>query len=359
MNSSTTTTDASTEVPPVGEFREPPGEAWYCVKSTGSLAAGAMVSVTVLGEQIVVGRTESGRLFALRDRCPHRGAPLSEGHFDGVAVTCPFHGWRFGADGRCQAMPTLVDGDVADPGQVRVGQFPACESDGIIWLYMGSGLADAPPVPALALAGTLRSRVVVPVVVEASYDLCVLSLIDPGHVGYVHNSWWWRPTATAQEKVKDFEPLPFGFRMKAHKAAANSRGYRLLGRPQTEVDFLLPGQRIERIRIGERSIVNATFATPIDARRTLLTNVLLSDLPQLMPLAPLIRRAARAFLRQDQRILELAQQGLERKPTMLLLGQADRLAQWYFRLKRDYAAARHDGRAFSNTLAPERLRWRT
>lgn len=187
----------------------------------------------------------------------------------------------------------------------------------------------------------------------------MLSLIDPGHVGYVHNSWWWRPTATAREKVKDFEPLPFGFRMKAHRAAANSRGYRLLGRPQTEVDFLLPGQRIERIRMGERAIVNATFATPIDGGRTLLTNVLLSDLPQLMPLAPVIRWAGHAFLRQDQRILELAQQGLERKPTMLLLGQADRLAQWYFRLKRDYAAARREGAAFNNELAPERLRWRT
>ncbi|CAN7178584.1 aromatic ring-hydroxylating dioxygenase subunit alpha [Bosea sp. LjRoot90] len=361
MSSSTTTGDAraSAEAPPASEFREPPREAWYCARSAGSLALGAMASVTVLGDQIVIGRTKAGRLFALRDRCPHRGAPLSEGQFDGTAITCPFHGWRFGADGRCQAMPTLVDGDVTDPGQVKVGEFPVRESDGIIWLYLGAGLAEAPPVPALTLAGATRCRVAVSVLVEASYDLCVLSLIDPGHVGYVHNSWWWRPTATAREKVKDFEPLPFGFRMKAHKAAANSRGYRLLGRPQTEVDFLLPGQRIERIRMGERSIVNATFATPIDARRTLLTNVLLSDLPQLMPLAPLIGWAGRAFLRQDQRILELAQQGLERKPTMLLLGQADRLGQWYFRLKRDYAAARHEGKAFSNTLAPERLRWRT
>lgn len=361
MTSSTTIagTASAAEAPAASEFREPPREAWYCVKSTGSLAPGAMTSITVLGEQIVLGRMKTGRLFALRDRCPHRGAPLSEGRFDGDAITCPFHGWRFGGDGRCQAMPTLVDGDVAEPGQVKVGAFPVRESDGIIWLYMGAEVAAAPPVPALSLAGATRCRAAVSVLVEASYDLCVLSLIDPGHVGYVHNSWWWRPTATAREKVKDFEPLPFGFRMTAHQASTNSRGYRLLGRPQTEVDFLLPGQRIERIRIGERSIINATFATPIDARRTLFTNVLLSDLPQLMPLSPLIRWVGRAFLRQDQRILELAQQGLERKPTMLLLGQADRLAQWYFRLKRDYAAARHEGKAFSNTLVPERLRWRT
>lgn len=346
-------------VPAASEFREPPREAWYCAKSKGRLAPGARESVTILGEQIVIGRRRSGEVFALRDRCPHRGAPLSQGQFDGVALTCPFHGWRFGTDGQCLAMPTLVHDDATDPGQVRVQSFPVREADGIIWVYLGSQPAEAPPVPELMPQRAPRCRVAVSVLVEASYDLCVLSLIDPGHVGYVHNSWWWRPTATAREKTKDFAPLPFGFRMTAHTAAANSRGYRLLGRPQTEVDFLLPGQRIERITVGNRTIVNATFATPIDAKRTLLTNVLLSDLPQLAPLSLPIRWAARAFLRQDQDILELAQQGLERKPTMLLMGQADRLAQWYFRLKRDYAAARRTGVAFQNTLAPERLRWRT
>lgn len=352
-------TPAAAEAPPASEFREPPREAWYCARSAGRLDAGEMESVTILGEQIVIGRTRRGELFALRDRCPHRGAPLSRGQFDGDAITCPFHGWRFGANGRCLAMPTLVDDDDTDPGKVHVADFPVREADGIVWIYMGAEPAGAPPIPSLALQGSPLCRVAVSVMVEASYDLCVLSLIDPGHVGYVHNAWWWRPTATAREKTKDFAPLPFGFRMKAHKAAANSRGYRLLGRPQTEVDFLLPGQRIERIQMGERSVINATFATPIDTRRTLLTNVLLSDLPQLALLTLPIGWVARAFLRQDQRILELAQQGLERKPTMLLMGQADRLAQWYFRLKRDYATARRDGVAFHNTLMPERLRWRT
>jgi phenylpropionate dioxygenase-like ring-hydroxylating dioxygenase large terminal subunit len=348
-----------TDATPEKESREPPREAWYCAKSAGRLAPGAMESVTILSEKILIGRKRSGGLFALRDRCPHRGAPLSHGRFDGASVTCPFHGWRFGADGQCQAMPALVHDDDADPGRIKTRSFPVCEDDGIIWIYMGIQPAHAPPVPELMAQRAPLSRVAVCVLVEATYDLCVLSLIDPGHVGYVHNSWWWRPTATAREKTKEFEPLPFGFRMKAHAAARNSRGYRLLGRPQTEVDFLLPGQRIERISVGERSIVNATFATPVDARRTLLTNVLISDLPQLAPLTLPIKWAARAFLRQDQRVLELAQQGLERQPAMMLMGQADRLAEWYFRLKSDYAKARRNCVRFHNTLVPQRLHWRT
>ena len=317
-----------------------------------------MASVSVLGEQVVIGRTKLGELFALRDRCPHRGAPLSEGRFDGVAITCPFHGWRFGADGRCRAMPTLVDGDVTDPGQVKVGEFPIRESDGIIWLYLGTRPELAPPVPALALAGKTRCRVAVSVLVEASYDLSVLSLIDPGHVGYVHNSWWWRPTATAQEKVKDFEPLPFGFRMKAHKAGELAR----LSPPRAAADgsrlsAARPADRADsprRARDRQRDLRHADRCAPDAA-------------DQCAAVGPAATHAARAGDQMGRAGLpapgpadsRTRSAGLERKPTMLLLGQADRLAQWYFRLKRDYATARREGTVFANELTPERLRWRT
>jgi nitrite reductase (NADH) small subunit len=42
---------------------------------------------------IAVFRTADDAVFALRDRCPHRGGPLSEGIVQGRAVACPLHGW--------------------------------------------------------------------------------------------------------------------------------------------------------------------------------------------------------------------------------------------------------------------------
>ena len=42
---------------------------------------------------IAVFRTSEDRVFALVDRCPHRGGPLSEGIVQGCAVACPLHGW--------------------------------------------------------------------------------------------------------------------------------------------------------------------------------------------------------------------------------------------------------------------------
>ena len=38
-------------------------------------------------------RTSTGEVFALRDQCPHRGGPLSQGIVHGTRVTCPLHDW--------------------------------------------------------------------------------------------------------------------------------------------------------------------------------------------------------------------------------------------------------------------------
>jgi phenylpropionate dioxygenase-like ring-hydroxylating dioxygenase large terminal subunit len=349
----------NTTAPSIVEFRRPPREAWYCINSDKPISLGEIMSVMVMGEQIVVGRNAEGDLFALRDRCPHRGTPLSKGNFDGIALTCPFHGWRFNIKGRCVSMPALTSADGVQPQKISTDSFPIHELDGLTWVYLGQHPDLAPPIPRLETKMKQRSRVVVSVMIEASYDLTVLSLIDPAHVGYVHNAWWWRPTGTARNKTKDFVPLPFGFRMSAHKSSANSRGYKLLGNPQTEVDFILPGQRIERINMGRHSIINATLATPIDENRTLMTNILVSDIALLSLLSWPIGRLATAFLRQDRHILELAQAGLDRKPTMIFLGQADQLAQWYFRLKREYLMSQQRGELFANPLAQQRLSWRT
>ena len=53
---------------------------------------GARVVRTASGN-IAVFRTESDEVFALDDRCPHKGGPLSQGIVHGHAVACPLHNW--------------------------------------------------------------------------------------------------------------------------------------------------------------------------------------------------------------------------------------------------------------------------
>ena len=60
---------------------------------------------------IAIFRTADDQVFAIDDRCPHKGGPLSEGIVHGASVTCPLHAWAFDLNtGAAQG---------ADTGQVR------------------------------------------------------------------------------------------------------------------------------------------------------------------------------------------------------------------------------------------------
>lgn len=56
--------------------------------------AGARVVKTAHG-CVAVFRTATDQVFAIDDRCPHKGGPLSEGIVHGTSVTCPLHSWVF------------------------------------------------------------------------------------------------------------------------------------------------------------------------------------------------------------------------------------------------------------------------
>ncbi|GGF63701.1 tRNA-(guanine-N1)-methyltransferase [Paracoccus acridae] len=73
-------------------------------------AQGARVVRTAQG-CVAVFRTADDRVFALEDRCSHKGGPLSEGIVHGTFVTCPLHNWVFDMNtGQAQG---------ADEGRVR------------------------------------------------------------------------------------------------------------------------------------------------------------------------------------------------------------------------------------------------
>ena len=79
---------------------------------------GARIVATVFGN-IAVFRTEGDTVFALEDRCPHRGGPLSQGIVHDRSVACPLHNWRIslstgealGDDKGCTpTVPVKIDG---------------------------------------------------------------------------------------------------------------------------------------------------------------------------------------------------------------------------------------------------------
>lgn len=339
-------------------------DIWYFALPSGELGRGAMRAKTLLGEPVLFGRAEDGTVFALRDICPHRGIPLSDGSFDGREVECCYHGWRFAPDGRCTAIPSLTADQAMEVGRIRVRNYPTVDRHGGIWIYMPSDprstaepAVPPPDLPAVtARAPGLVQRMIFP----CHIDHAVIGLMDPAHGPFVHTSWWWRSRKSIHEKAKRFGPSDLGFAMLRHQPSSNSAAYKLLGgTPTTEIRFRLPGIRVEDIEIGRHRVCGVTAVTPIDATTTEIHHMIFWTMPWLSLLKPVLAPFARRFLAQDRDVVVRQQRGLAHNPALLLINDADVQAKWYYRLKKAYAAWRKDGTPFENPVRETTLRWRS
>ena len=341
-------------------------DIWYFAALASDVKRGRMARFEMLGEPVLIGRTGAGAVFALRDVCPHRAAPLSAGHMiqesDGAeSVECPYHGWRFSPAGACVAVPSLTADDAFDVTRIAVRRYPVAESQGMIFVWMaedGRAPADPPPPPTFPGVVGPAPRLVDRMEFAAHIDHAVVGLMDPAHGPFVHQQWWWRSRASAHEKAKRFEPASEGFVMTRHAPSRNSRAYVLLGgAPMTEISFRLPGLRWEHIEAGKRQVLALTCLTPITETKTAITQIVWSDHPVFTLAAPFVRAGARRFLRQDGDMVDLQNQGLKYDPTLLWIDDADRQAKWYQALKREWVASRRESRAFVNPVEPATLRW--
>ena len=101
------------------------------------------VNLKMLGEDLVLFRGKDGKIAALSDWCPHRGARLSRGYceFDGT-VACPYHGYVFDETGQCVA--GLIESPQSPLApKMRARHYPTAEWQGVIFIWMG----ETAPVP--------------------------------------------------------------------------------------------------------------------------------------------------------------------------------------------------------------------
>jgi nitrite reductase (NADH) small subunit len=66
---------------------------WIAVGSLHDIPQRGARCIETPRGRVAVFRTGDDRVFAIDDRCPHKGGPLSEGIVHGAAVTCPLHNW--------------------------------------------------------------------------------------------------------------------------------------------------------------------------------------------------------------------------------------------------------------------------
>ena len=340
-------------------------DLWYMAAHASTLRTGQLRRELLLGEPVLIGRMRNGEVFALRDICPHRGVPLSEGKvLSENTVECPYHGWRFRGDGTCTHIPSLVEDQTMDPTRIRVRSYPVREQDGLIWVYMPLNERDtAPPrvePPKVPLKGNVLPRFIEKQDFRCSIDHAVVGLMDPAHGPFVHQAWYWRTQNSIHAKAKKYAPIPRGFVMVPHKPSSNSFAYRLLGGDvTTEITFELPSVRFEHIRAGRHEVVGLTTCTPRDSETTEVTQTFYWTNSLLNVIKPVLRPFARAFLGQDRAMVELQREGLKFNPRLMLIHDADVPAMWYHRLKKAWAESVATGAPFINPVQETTLRWRS
>ena len=82
---------------------------------------------------IAVFRTATDQVFALKDSCPHKGGPLSQGIVHGASVTCPLHNWKI----------DLASGEALGADEGCTHRYPVKVENGVVYLAFNAKEAAA------------------------------------------------------------------------------------------------------------------------------------------------------------------------------------------------------------------------
>ena len=163
----------------MSDYPKAVAEGWHPIATSAQLKARPLAR-TLMGRPLVVFRAPEGPAV-LVDRCPHRNFPLSAGKVREGQIECPYHGWRFAADGRCALTP-----GASEPARHGAEALPALERAGVIWTTLAKTPAAFPALPhPVGIAGfdsfwwpvrPSRARLI-----DA-----VENLLDPAHPHFLH-----------------------------------------------------------------------------------------------------------------------------------------------------------------------------
>ena len=175
--------------------------AWYVVALSSEISR-MPIARTVLGQSLVLFRTEAGAPVALQNRCCHRGFPLVHGRLEGDTIVCGYHGLRYDVSGRCVEIPMQS----SVPSVVKVRGYPTVELGDFVWVWTGEANKahdSSPPHPEWmnhqewdARSGYLH--------VKGNYVHLHENLLDLSHLSFLHATTFGTPEyarAPVQNKI--------------------------------------------------------------------------------------------------------------------------------------------------------------
>ncbi|MGW2602138.1 Rieske 2Fe-2S domain-containing protein [Streptomyces klenkii] len=264
----------------------PNPDGWFCVAFADELKPGTVLTRRLMGEDVVLYRTHSGRLRAVRAYCPHLGAHLGAGGtVEGECLVCPFHRFAYDPAGNC-----VRTGYGLRPPKAALTRYPVCEANGSVHVWRHS--RNAPPdweVPTHFPAAGVPTR-------HRTFDIAghpqdvIENIFDDGHMTQLHG--------LSDLHITGGPPVPG---QKAHTLHVRTR------RPAPLLNKLLLSYRVTVIGLGTilsdaplpglntamRMSVHATPTAPGRLQLRIGTVLELRPLPLLpRPLAQLLANIA-------------------------------------------------------------------
>lgn len=161
---------------------------WYPICTSEELDATQPQRTQVLGLRFVAFRDADGKACVLSDTCVHRGGSLSKGKVVDGCIACPYHGWRFAGDGKCQLIPSLEAG-AKPPARAKVDSYPVEEKYGIVFAFLGDLSAkDRPPLYEIEEYAdpAWRASEIMILEIDCFYERSMENGVDPMHNEFVH-----------------------------------------------------------------------------------------------------------------------------------------------------------------------------
>ena len=148
--------------------------------------------------------------------------------------------------------------------------------------------------------------------------------------------------------------------MASHKSGSNSKVYNLFKkRISIEVTFSIPDIRVKHIRYGEKGeIVFLIALTPLSENTTELNQFLYTNISLVKFLFLVLRPTGKIFINQDVEVIQKQKEGLKYDPPLMLFGEADQQAKWYYKLKENFHKATTEKTPLDHPLKEEtHLTW--
>ncbi len=167
---------------------------WYVVAESGELKENNVLARQVLDEWLACYRNANGHVVIVQDRCLHRCARLSGGKVQNGLLTCGYHGWVYGEEGRIISIPSEGGEDAAARRSLCARTYAAIEQDGYIYVCLAPG-AHTPKTPFILPRPDLHRWRHIRLQNRFANTLanCVENYIDIPHSAYVHHGIFRKP----------------------------------------------------------------------------------------------------------------------------------------------------------------------